>query len=362
MSDGFEATVLLDIWQQLHSAAQPDDCAFIARANIFRSLLQGERPLGHRSHFESSQAYDKQVLSKIGGPTSLSRSPSDISSAKDDTNSPEDSVRSPSSQFIPSAWPEERRTSFIAPFASNRGPTAPTNGPNTYQILNMVPPHRQLNHVVDGLRSNAPPHDQPAFNDGDFRFDDTMIHDSRSPERSPRSDTQSQSSSTGQKRRAMSPPAETLDPSLRPLHNAHQRHTLQPKPASPQDMRPHQERIPNSTANLAPLGSTGVVSQSSTFPVYPPPTGGSFPSDGNSSTWPAEQVQESSTTMTMSQPASAKMINPPPIYIGQDPSRSVPPMPHRRHGSSGMARAGGLYICECCPKKPKKFESGEELR
>lgn len=28
---------------------------------------------------------------------------------------------------------------------------------------------------------------------------------------------------------------------------------------------------------------------------------------------------------------------------------------------SGVQRIGGLFICECCPKKPKKFESAEDL-
>jgi hypothetical protein len=26
------------------------------------------------------------------------------------------------------------------------------------------------------------------------------------------------------------------------------------------------------------------------------------------------------------------------------------------------AKIGGLYICDCCPKKPKKFDSPEDLR
>jgi hypothetical protein len=29
---------------------------------------------------------------------------------------------------------------------------------------------------------------------------------------------------------------------------------------------------------------------------------------------------------------------------------------------SGSSKIGGLYICDCCPKKPKKFDTQEELR
>jgi hypothetical protein len=30
--------------------------------------------------------------------------------------------------------------------------------------------------------------------------------------------------------------------------------------------------------------------------------------------------------------------------------------------TGGVAKLQGFLMCECCPKKPKKFESGEELR
>jgi hypothetical protein len=34
---------------------------------------------------------------------------------------------------------------------------------------------------------------------------------------------------------------------------------------------------------------------------------------------------------------------------------------HPRHNSM-VTRIPGAYICECCPKKPKKFDSEDELR
>ena len=44
-------------------------------------------------------------------------------------------------------------------------------------------------------------------------------------------------------------------------------------------------------------------------------------------------------------------------------ARKIPGQPPSSlSGRSGVQRMGGLYICECCPKKPKKFESAEELR
>ena len=39
---------------------------------------------------------------------------------------------------------------------------------------------------------------------------------------------------------------------------------------------------------------------------------------------------------------------------------STDSMSHSRHGS--MSHMQGIYICECCPKKPKKFDTEEDLR
>lgn len=66
--------------------------------------------------------------------------------------------------------------------------------------------------------------------------------------------------------------------------------------------------------------------------------------------------------------------------IGHSPRVSLARVPHQRNISSETRRLasprkvsevpkagiskipGGFYMCECCPKKPKKFETAEELR
>jgi hypothetical protein len=30
--------------------------------------------------------------------------------------------------------------------------------------------------------------------------------------------------------------------------------------------------------------------------------------------------------------------------------------------TSSTSKMGGLYICDCCPKKPKKFDNPDDLR
>lgn len=39
---------------------------------------------------------------------------------------------------------------------------------------------------------------------------------------------------------------------------------------------------------------------------------------------------------------------------------SIDSTPHSRNGS--VSQAQGAYMCECCPKKPKKFDTEDELR
>ncbi|KAI0013163.1 hypothetical protein F4779DRAFT_625346 [Xylariaceae sp. FL0662B] len=69
-----------------------------------------------------------------------------------------------------------------------------------------------------------------------------------------------------------------------------------------------------------------------------------------------------------------------PISLGHSPHASLTRLPHQRNLSSSEARQlasprkvtevpkssiskipGGFFMCECCPKKPKKFETAEEL-
>lgn len=69
-----------------------------------------------------------------------------------------------------------------------------------------------------------------------------------------------------------------------------------------------------------------------------------------------------------------------PNSLGHSPRSSLARVPHQRNLSSETRRLtsprkvsevsktgipkipGGYYMCECCPKKPKKFETAEELR
>ena len=45
-----------------------------------------------------------------------------------------------------------------------------------------------------------------------------------------------------------------------------------------------------------------------------------------------------------------------------NPSRKMSFQTNLNVSNQSTAKIGGLYICDCCPKKPKKFDSPEELR
>lgn len=68
---------------------------------------------------------------------------------------------------------------------------------------------------------------------------------------------------------------------------------------------------------------------------------------------------------------AAKVLNPSPILAhhqrtlsesaqGVARKQSTDSVPHSR--SASLTQMQGIYICECCPKKPKKFDSEDELR
>lgn len=53
----------------------------------------------------------------------------------------------------------------------------------------------------------------------------------------------------------------------------------------------------------------------------------------------------------------------PPLISPTQPIHGMgaPPIPQRRT-AVGAAKASGLWICECCPKKPRKFDTEHDLR
>ena len=191
--------------------------------------------------------------------------------------------------------------------------------------------------------------------------DDHGVQDLNIQERSPKSEGHQPGATAGTKRRADSPPSESIDPTLRGQMN-HDRwsdqHTSSSQPRPPQAVK-----LQDAPGSLSSTGSGGqsygssygisnassATSYSSELPPPPPPY------------HKQENMHDPARGPGSMQPPATPTDQTSPVTPNPQSNRA-PAIPHRRAGSSGMPRPGGLWICDCCPKKPKKFESEDELR
>lgn len=176
-------------------------------------------------------------------------------------------------------------------------------------------------------------------------------------DRSPREESRA-----GQKRRAQSPPGP--EPHLH--HNSQQepwqRNVMQLAGSrTPQTSRYTTGQPANSLSSVASSAQpNSYTSSSSAFSLSQPGTAAtSYSSDRFS---PSTYQHTVDTGGGQSQASVLQFhqggLQQPPQQMH---SVAAPTMSHQKT-SSGILRAPGLWICDCCPKKPKKFESEEELR
>ncbi|KAB8542130.1 hypothetical protein FH972_025593 [Carpinus fangiana] len=213
------------------------------------------------------------------------------------------------------------------------------------------------NHTVS-QDPNRPPHERLEQTSLEHREYHPAAQDQHKAERSPAGSDYQQDPKTGQKRRAMSPPSEAvLDPTLR-TNDDWQRPRSGEERHDTQGSRLHPQNASSaSAASSLPQNSYSSsygVSLASSATSYSSErlAAGSYPSHNGQIDSHVQQQQAYDAQQNMSQtpPAPANNGGPPPI-------------PHRRQTSTpGALRPSGLWICDCCPKKPKKFENEQELR
>jgi len=170
------------------------------------------------------------------------------------------------------------------------------------------------------------------------------------------------------KRRALSPPttvarddklaAHALDSSQRPsaARSPTMRHQLKHGSVSSTSSSVRQ----NSYASSVGLSVTGssMTSMSSSIDRFSP--GGVSPSDSQVSPYTSSTSQKSpATSITQFRKPLQTSQDNKPILSARNPSTQtsmseVQPSP--------TSRIGAPLICECCPKKPKKFDTADELR
>lgn len=166
---------------------------------------------------------------------------------------------------------------------------------------------------------------------------------------------------TGQKRRANSPPPPPTHSNLSPASQALAwEHGLQRGIMELTGTRaPPHPRHQQASSGMSSVASSTIPQSymSSNFNLSQPSTAATSYSDqlapGAHLPPPDSGPAHSSTPLYQSvQPHSSSPLT---------QNMAAPPIPKRNPGHH-ILRVSGLWMCECCPKKPRKFDTEHELR
>ena len=204
-------------------------------------------------------------------------------------------------------------------------------------------------------------------NDVDFQMEETGLRRLHIEDYSSRTDSYSPSATTGQKRRASSPPGDEGPK----LHTAGSTGDLfrrrecaaRASPAPPYHStsgsisstgsaprnNSYASTMSLSTGSIANIGSYGRLS----------PGGLSPNTDGSDSPYVTSISVTSSPGSSIARQLGHQRVpsDSRPLITARKVSEGIS---HSKN--SGAPRMQGVFMCECCPKKPKKFESQEDLK
>jgi hypothetical protein len=342
--------------------------------------LHGERPLAQKDFNRSAQAYDQSLLSKIGKTNSPPHHRSDSTDTTPQTQKLSLQTRDAASQQrlrvadLPSAsldstrWITSPMSAGVSPGSRpswrdyNMGQPSPSNESTATSLVldpelflqqrtTNKPPTAGTGMDDSGSvesRSQRGSYDQAMFgSDHDFVHEDTTTR-------------------PGMKRRALSPPAEAARDDKSPTYASELYQKMSSagaarSPASAYRAAPSYGSV-SSTASSVRQGSyassfapsiaassmTSVSSLDRQSPSDPSQAHPFLTSAGPVSS-PATSIPPPRKTQAQS-PQDARVVRKMSIHTAvNDPQ---PP----------ITKLGSYYICECCPKKPRKFETEEELR
>ena len=344
-------------------------------ANHHHSRLQSERQLEQWTLEESSQSYDKHLLSRIGGPNTPKRQSISYSPGSFPENgqlAPVDFERRNSS-LRPLSMPERRHTSIDSP-SSSRWPSSGAVSPGytgfwhergSSDASRGSTVHRG-SIASEGTASHRNSYDHSMFIHDDFGMEEGQMSNLNLHDRSPGSPK------AGSKRRASSPPRDREDRSSVSSASGHSeiyhRRSMQQlingnSPAS--RFHPNHSSL-SSASSLGPRhGSLGSSLGFASVPSSATSYGSGRVSPGTIS----PGVEPDTRTETAHVEPKGSSSNPTKVHHQRTFSESTQggtrrpstdSGSHSRHGS--LSQIQGVYICECCPKKPKKFDTEEELR
>jgi hypothetical protein len=351
--------------------------------------LTSERQLGQKALQNYSHAYDKQLLSKIGGPNTPTRTTAPALS-----NSSHDSVTDThthklNGQLKPLSVPERLQQTLDSPAPKwpPSGALSPRHSGFRSPVLNSasLESHRGRFGSIStsGPFEEMSPHhrgsyDHSIFSDHDFGMEENGIRDLNINDRSPAEfEEYHLGPKGGLKRRASSPPSEAARED-RPttsgntdLYHRRSAQMLVNRSCAPSRFQTNPCSL-SSTASMSPrngsIGSSfGFSTAASSLTSY----GGDQRLSPNAlsplgetdlgpvSPYAASRTLDPSPCASLSQSQHQRGFS--ETEHPQARKMSTESMLHSRQNSIA-SRIPGAYICECCPKKPKKFDSEEELR
>ncbi|PNS20046.1 hypothetical protein CAC42_1493 [Sphaceloma murrayae] len=349
--------------------------------------LQSERQLEQRALDTSSHAYDRNLLSKIGGPNTPSRNSSYSSTSGEPAALASPGladVRPPALKRL--SMPERRRSSNDARYSitsnSRNNSSASIFSTTSFRSSSIFDPpeisrllarrNHSLTYDDSSSSSHGGSHDSNMFPHEEFPMEegqmkDLNINDHRSPGAP---DDYSVGPRAGMKRRASSPQRETtrLDRSsvgsAAGANDLYHRRSLQqfPPRSSPSQRynHPHHSSVSSASSlghRTASLGSSYGLSVASSVTTL---SSGRLSPSALSPAIDPELCPPFPVSKSLN-PSPRSSISNPQLARGPDQT-SQTPLSTMNEGPMVHQPVPGMLMCECCPKKPKKFKTEEDLR
>ncbi|THC99834.1 hypothetical protein EYZ11_000646 [Aspergillus tanneri] len=374
-------------------------------------ILKGERDFSRRSVKDSSDAYDQHLLSKIGKPLSPRQS---ISLGAENKNSlstlpiPSRNVGSLSSPggsdgpTLDVRWSTGSHSGAISPgtkigwrdYIGYRSPSVESSAPSSAVDYDHSAYLRDVSRRRGGgttpqyeetlslpSRSNRGSYDQGVFSDieGDFSTDESLpprlfnVREATPP--------YLEASKPGMKRRASSPPRELIGDDRHMLHittsngdPAQRRTTGHPftnnlsvnggYPPSHGSISAASSLSLRTSGSYSSTALSAGGSSMTSMSVYDRPSPGGLSPNSDGDLFSDKSALHPSSPGGAISPSVARAAQGQSTLesSGNNSARKMSLQTSLNAPKPAGPKMGGLYICDCCPKKPKKFDNPEELR
>lgn len=366
--------------------------------HLQRKSLQGERDFSRRCVMSSSDNYDRHLLSKIGKPNSPPRSSNILPS---DPRAPSATIPLHSSSLGTSYQPSSIYESSysLGSYAVSPGGVSPRSKPSWKDRIDYRSSSVESSAPSTGIdydnyssrrrtgtvtpqsedtfsfysRSGRPSHEQSVFPEVECEDENDQMRQHLTGHTQTMVDGMSRQH--GMKRRASSPPREPAIEARQALHKATSNSDLAQRRSGGNPFTSHippsSRHLPNhgslSSMSSASWRTSASLSSSSGLSTATSVSSYDRMSIGGLSPKSEGEYYHDKTPMNQPSPSasghgfsSSKM----PCYSGGDSKTALSNRKITLQGGSrnGNSKLGGLYICDCCPKKPKKFQTQEELR